>query len=64
MDFLFLTGIILTVVPLFLIIGFSFYIFLAFVRDDPDASAITRTAFITMFVGIFLIIWHFVSKML
>ena len=64
MDFLFLTGIIMAVVPALVIIGFSIFVFLSFIRDDKDASNIARTAFIVMIIGIALIIWHYASKSL
>lgn len=61
---LFITGIVMTFVPLLLMIGFSFFIFLSFVRDDPDAAAVTRVAFLVMGIGIVLLIWHFASRLI
>lgn len=60
--FILLTGIVLTVIPLGLIIGFSFYIFLAFIRDDDDAGNLLRLTFITLVFGLIFLLWYFVKR--
>ena len=60
MSYLLVTGIVFTVVPFLLIQGFAFFILLNFVRDDKDANAIFTFAMIALFIGIGMIIGHFV----
>jgi len=56
MSFLLISGIILTVVPAILMVGFAVFIFFMFMKDDSDSSALVKVAFIVMFLGIALII--------
>lgn len=61
---LLLIGIVLTVVPLTLLVGFSFYIMYSFFNDDDEAAAIMRLTFIVMFIGIALIASYFIIRAL
>ncbi|MFH1631835.1 MAG: hypothetical protein ABIA47_02300 [bacterium] len=62
MSYLLLTGIVLLVVPLLIIIGFATFIFLAFVRDDDEATALFRIMLIVMLVGALLIGAHYAGQ--
>lgn len=57
---LLLTGIVFTVVPLLIMIGFAIFIFVSFMRDDDDAGALLRLALIVMTFGLILIGVHFI----
>lgn len=58
MSFLLLTGLIFAGVPLLLIIGFCVFIFLQFTRDDNDAAAVARIAYIMIILGTVMIVAH------
>lgn len=62
MDFLLISGIILTVVPIILMIGFAAFIFFMFMKDDPDSSMMVRIAFVVMLLGIALIAAHYMLQ--
>ncbi|MBU1126278.1 MAG: hypothetical protein ABH826_00995 [Patescibacteria group bacterium] len=61
-SFILLTGIVLTLVPLALIIGFSFFIFLSFIRDDDDAGNLLRLTFIVLIFGLVFLLWYFIKR--
>ncbi len=61
MSYILLTGLVFAGVPIILIIGFAAFIFLSFTRDDPDAAAVVRLAYIVMFIGFVLIAAHFLG---
>ncbi|EKD47253.1 MAG: hypothetical protein ACD_66C00151G0005 [uncultured bacterium] len=54
-------GIVLTVVPSALILGFALAIFFSFVRDDPTAKGIVNFALIILGMGLVLIATHVVG---
>ena len=60
--FILLTGIVLTCIPAALMLGFSIFIFLSFVRDDDDARNLVRVAFICMAFGIVFLLWYFLKR--
>lgn len=62
MSFLLISGIVLTVVPIILMIGFGVFIFFMFMKDDPDSSALVTVAFIVMLLGIGLIVAHYILQ--
>ncbi|MDP2631171.1 MAG: hypothetical protein Q8P30_00180 [Candidatus Uhrbacteria bacterium] len=62
MSYLLLTGIVMFVVPLLVMIGFASFIFLSFIRDDDDASALLRIAFFIMIFGVVLIVAHYLIQ--
>lgn len=62
MTFLLISGIVLTVVPIILLIGFAGFIFFMFMKDDPDSSAIVTVAFIVMLLGIGLIVANYILE--
>lgn len=59
MTFLLISGIVLTVVPIILMIGFAAFIFFMFMKDDPDSSALVTVAFVVMLFGIGLIVANY-----
>lgn len=56
MSILLLTGIVLTVVPTALILGFALFTFFAFTRDDPDAKNAVNVALVVLAMGIVCLI--------
>lgn len=52
MSILLLTGIVLTVVPAALILGFALFTFFAFTRDDPDAKNALNVSLVVLVIGI------------
>ena len=59
MSILLLTGIVLTVVPATLILGFALFIFFAFTRDDDDAKNIVNVALAILGIGVICLIGYF-----
>jgi len=57
-------GIVLTVVPSALILGFALVIFFSFARDDKMAQAAVNIALIILFIGLVLIASHFIGAYL
>jgi len=64
MSYMLITGIVLTVIPVALIIGFASFIFMSFVKDDDDAAAVLKITFITMLIGLSLIAGHYVVQLI
>jgi heme/copper-type cytochrome/quinol oxidase subunit 4 len=62
MTFLLISGIVLTVVPIILMIGFAAFIFFMFMKDDPDSSSLVKIAFVVMLLGIALIAAHYLLQ--
>ena len=61
MSYLLITGIIFIVVPILLIQGFMFFIFLNFVRDDNDANSLFKLCLLALVFGIVLVLAHFIG---
>ena len=61
MSILLLTGIVLTVVPATLILGFALFTFFAFTRDDQDAKSIVNIALGIFALGIVCLIGYFLG---
>jgi hypothetical protein len=59
---LLIVGIVLVTVPLALILGFTGYIFIAFMKDDGMTTGIMMVALAVMGIGIFLIAGYFLSN--
>jgi hypothetical protein len=57
-----LAGIVLTVVPLALILGFALVIFFSFARDDKTASAAVNLALIILALGLVLLASYFIGS--
>lgn len=62
MSMMLLIGIVFTIVPLALILGFALVIFFSFVRDDPTAKGIVNFALIILGTGIILIVTHVIGQ--
>ncbi|MBT3231024.1 hypothetical protein HN358_04600 [Candidatus Uhrbacteria bacterium] len=61
MSMILFVGIVLTVVPATLILGFALVIFFSFARDDSVAQAAVNLALIILFIGLMLIGGHFLG---
>lgn len=57
-----LIGIVLTAVPLAILLGFSGYIILGFIKDDDGAQGVAMIGLITMGVGVFFLAFYFISR--
>lgn len=57
-------GIVLTVAPLTLILGFALVIFFSFTRDDKTAKAAVNLALIILFIGLILIAGHIIGQLI
>ena len=64
MSMILFIGIVLTVVPAALILGFALVIFFSFARDDSVAQAAVNVALIILFIGVMLIAGHFLGEYL
>lgn len=64
MSMILFIGIVLTVAPLTLILGFALAIFFSFTRDDPTAKAAVNLALIILGVGLVLIAGHVIGTWL
>lgn len=61
MSILLLCGIVFTVVPIALILGFALWTFFMFTRDDDDAKAAVNVALAVLGIGIICLIGHFLG---
>ncbi len=59
-----ITGIILVAVPFILMLGFAAFIFVSFMRDDDDTTALLNIALVVMALGLILIGAHFLKQVL
>ncbi len=59
-----ITGIILVAVPFILMLGFAAFIFVSFMKDDDDTTALLNIALIIMALGLILIGAHFLKQVL
>ena len=64
MSFMLITGIILVAVPFILMLGFAAFIFVSFMRDDDDTTALLNIALVVMALGLILIGAHFLKQVL
>ena len=64
MSFLLLSGLVLTIIPLIMMIGFAGFIFYMFMKDDPDSAGVVKVAGVVMAVGLILIAAHFLQNYL
>jgi hypothetical protein len=64
MSFMLITGIILVAVPFILMLGFAAFIFVSFMKDDDDTTALLNIALIIMALGLILIGAHFLKQVL
>ncbi len=62
MSMILFVGIVLTVVPAALILGFALVIFFSFARDDKIAQAAVNVVLTIFFIGVLLIAGHFVGE--
>ncbi|MBT4857054.1 hypothetical protein HON52_02595 [Candidatus Uhrbacteria bacterium] len=59
MSIVLLTGIVLTVVPAALILGFALFTFFAFTRDDDDAKNVVNVTLVVLAIGIACLVAYF-----
>lgn len=64
MSWIFLTGLVLLVVPLIVVLGFLIYIAFQFVKDDDDAFNVLKIAIGISFFGFLFIIIDYAISLL